>query len=165
MSSNHIANFRKLSKTKILLGNKEIEVKRMAVNIAQPFYKCFIYLEVKGEKQTGLYNISEEDIKHHINSIGYSYEEYAIYKNALIKREEHDDGAAIIKGKVTETHDSELRIRFLTDYNLIITGQDSPFNSNKFEIGTKDYFDDILSGKIKAEDLFDFLDTFQRNEI
>ena len=43
-SSMFIEHFEKLSKTKVLMGVKELEVKRMAVNIDQSYYKCFIYL-------------------------------------------------------------------------------------------------------------------------
>lgn len=163
-SSMYIEYFEKLSKTKVLMGVKELEVKRMAVNIDQVYYKCFIYLEVKGEKQTGLYNIDDIDIKRHIETFGYSWEEFGLHKNIPIKREEYDDGAAIIKGKVVETFGAKLRTRFLTDYNFLIAGHDSPFNSQRFEIGTEKYFDDILTGKIEPECLFDFLNTFQKRE-
>ncbi|MEO8109003.1 MAG: hypothetical protein ABI594_03175 [Ginsengibacter sp.] len=164
LSSMYIENFEKLSKTKVLIGVKELEVKRMAVNIDRAYYKCFIYLEVKGEKQTGLYNIDGSDIKRHIETFGYSWEEFGLYKNIPITREEYDDGAAIIKGKVVETFGAKLRQRFLTDYNFLITGHDSPFNSQKFEKETDKYFDNILSGKVDAERLFEFLDTFQKRE-
>jgi len=163
-SSMFIEHFEKLSKTKVLMGVKELEVKRMAVNIDQSYYKCFIYLEVKGEKQTGLYNVKPSDIKRHIETFGYSWEEFGLHKNIPISREEYDDGAAIIKGKVVETFGAKLRTRFLTDYNLLIAGHDSPYNSQRFERGTDKYFDDILSGEIEAECLFEFLDTFQKRE-
>jgi len=163
-SSMFIENFEKLSKTKVLMGVKELEVKRMAVNIDQAYYKCFVYLEVKGEKRTGLYNTDASDIKRHIETFGYSWEEFGLHKNIPIRREEYDDGAAIIKGKVVETFGANLRTRFLTDYNFIIAGHDSPFNSQRFERGTDKYFNDILSDKIEAERLFEFLDTFQKRE-
>lgn len=163
-SSMYIEHFEKLSKTKVLMGVKELEIKRMAVKIDQVYYKCYIYLEVKGEKQTGLYNIEDSDIKRHIENFGYSWEEFGLYKNIAIRREEYDDGAAIIKGKVVDTFGAKLRTRFLTDYNFIIAGHDSPFNSQRFERGTDKYFDDILSGKIEAESLFEFMDTFQKRE-
>lgn len=163
-SSMYIDHFERLSKTKVLMGVKELEVKRMAVNIDQAYYKCFIYLEVKGEKQTGLYNIEASDIKRHIETFGYSWEEFGLFKNIPIRREEYDDGAAVIKGKVVDTFGAKLRIRFLTDYNFIIAGHDSPFNSQRFERETDKYFDDILSGKIEAESLFEFMDTFQKRE-
>jgi hypothetical protein len=163
-SSMYIDHFEKLSKTKVLLGVKELEVKRMAVNIDRAYYKCFIYLEVKGEKQCGLYTYNDSDIKRHIETFGYSWEEFGVYNNIRIKREEFDDGAAIIKGKVVETFGAKLRTRFLSDYNFIITGHDSPFNSQKFERSTEKYFNEILSGKMEAERLFEFLDTFQKRE-
>ncbi|HEX4372492.1 MAG TPA: hypothetical protein VHZ50_04210 [Puia sp.] len=164
MSSMYIQHFEKLSKTKVLMGVKELEVKRMAVNIDQAYYKCFVYLEVKGEKQTGLYNLNDTDIKRHIENFGYSWEEFGLYKNIRIKREEYDDGAAIIKNKVIETFGAKLRTRFLTDYNFLIAGHDSPYNSHRFEKDSNKYFDGILTGKVEAERFFEFLDTFQKRE-
>jgi hypothetical protein len=61
--SMYIKQFQTLSKTKILLGIDELEINRIAVSISPFYYKCFIYVETKGEKQIGLYNFTKEDIE------------------------------------------------------------------------------------------------------
>lgn len=163
-SSMFIDNFEKLSRKKILIGIKELQIKRIAVNIDPVYYKSYIYVETNGEKQTGLYNISINDIKRSIESIGYCSEEYGLFKKRFIRREEYDDGAALINSRVVETVGAKLRTRFLSDYNFIITGSDSPYNSEKFETGTRDLFNEVLKGNIQAERLLEFLDTFKKRE-
>ncbi|MDI1354772.1 MAG: hypothetical protein PSX36_07635 [bacterium] len=69
-----IDKFKVLSKTKVLMGWDELEIKRVAVYISDSYYKCFVYVEAKAERQTGLYNFKPEDIKRHINTFGYSLE-------------------------------------------------------------------------------------------
>lgn len=164
-SSMYINHFERLSKTKVLFGIKELEVKRMAVNIDQQYYKCFIYLETKGERQTGLYNLQDSDKTRHVRTFGYSWEEFGLYRGTPIRREEYDDGAATINGKIVQLEDeATVRMRYLTDYNLIIASNHSPYNSQKFVTGSENYFNAILAGKADPESFFDFLKTFKRYE-
>lgn len=51
---------------------------------------------------------------------GYYTEEYGLIGKKIISRQEHDDGAAIINGKIVDASNSELRLRHLTPYNFII---------------------------------------------
>jgi hypothetical protein len=74
-----IQKFKALSKTKVLLGHDEIEIKRIAVNVDKHYYKCFIYVEAKAEKQTGFNNYTKEDIKTLTNEHGYWSEEYGLH--------------------------------------------------------------------------------------
>lgn len=159
-----IDRFKVLSKTKILMGWDELEIKRVAVYISESYYKCFVYVEAKGEKQTGLYNFKPEDIKRHIDTFGYSIEEYGLLGKNPIRREQYDDGATVIKDKVVDATSADLRVRFLSDYNFIIAAKQSPYNSNKFNRESKEYFNDILQGKQTAETFFEFLETFEKRE-
>lgn len=161
--SMYIKHFEKLSKTKILLGIDELEINRIAVYISPSYYKCFIYVETKGEKQTGLYNFTTEDINRHIETFGYSSEEYAILGKRPISREHYDDGATIIKGKVVETFGSKLRVRYLSNYNFIITAKQSPFNSQKFDRESYNYFNAILKGEKTADEFIENLKLYERN--
>jgi hypothetical protein len=163
-SSMHIENFEKLTKTKVLIGIKELEVKRMAVNIDSAYYKCFVYLETKAEKPTGLYDTNENVIKRDIETFGYSWEEFGLLGKQLIRREEYEDGAAVIKSKVVDASSAKLRTRFLSDYNLLIAAHDSPYNSDKFERYSEDFFNGILTNKITTEFFFEFLSTFKKKE-
>jgi hypothetical protein len=160
----YINEYKRLSRTKILLGIQEIEIKRMAVHIDKLYYKSFIYLEANGEKQTGLYNLSQENLQWQIKSFGYAFEEYGLFKKRPITRNEYDDHATVINGKVVSTDGATLRYRYLTDYNLIIAAHNSPFNSDKFQSQSELYFNDILLGSKKADELFEFLGGFNKIE-
>ncbi len=159
-----IDKFKVLSRTKVLIGHDELELKRIAVFISRTRSKSFIYVEAKGEKQTGLYDYKPEDIKKHIEAFGYSSEEYGLLGNTAIRREEYDDGATTIKGKVVDATSADLRLRYLSDYNFIIVAKQSPYNSRKFRSESVNYFNDILIGKQTPEIFFDFLSTFEDHE-
>lgn len=161
--SMYINQFKKTSKTKILLGIDELEINRIGVYISQSYYKSFIYVETKGEKQIGLYNFTKEDINRHIETFGYSFEEYALFGKIPISREHYDDGATIIKGNVVETFDSKLRVRYLSDYNFIIAAKQSPFNSQKFDKESYNYFNSILRKEQSAEIFIEELKKYERN--
>ena len=114
------------------------------------------------KKQIGLYNNSEQEIKENIKHFGYSWEEYGLIKyyyfwKKPIKREHYDDGATIIRGKVVNTENAELRVRYLSNYNLIISSKGSPYNCMLFDNESKKYFDGILNGEIEFDEFFDFL--------
>ena len=144
------------------MNENELQIKRIAVNIDQSYFMSFVYVEVEGEKQTGLYKFTQEDIERHKRSFGYSWEEYGLYKDKAFNRQEHDDGSAVLNGKIISINESELRVRYLTDYNFIITSHQSPYNSPKFDL-SKEYFDGILCGTKSAQDLFEFLKAFRKN--
>lgn len=163
-SALHINHFKTLSKTKVLINIDEIEIKRFAVFISDSYYKSFIYLEAQAEKQTGLYNLDEEAISNPTSSRGYSSEEFGLYKNKPITREEYDDGSAVINGKVVATTNVELRKRFLSDYNMIIAAKQSPYNSRKFSRETKEIFNDILKDSSRVDDFFKYLDSYEKDE-
>ena len=109
------------------------------------------------------------NIQNHINSFGYSWEEYGLIKNWIgwktpIRREDYDDGATVIRGKVRNTFNAELRVRYLSDYNFIIAAKGSPYNSNKFTRNSKRYLNGILKKEIDPNDFFEFLKEFNKNE-
>ena len=160
--SSFIDKFKVLSKTKFLMNRDELEIKRVAVYISDSYYKCFVYVEAKSERQTGLNNFKPEDIKRDIRTFGYSSEEYGLLGKKPIRREQYDDGATVIKDKVVDATSAELRIRFLSDYNFIIAAKQSPYNSDKFDRESMDFFNDILQGKQTTEKFFEFLKTLEK---
>jgi len=163
-SSLYIDNFAVLSKTKVVLDVFEFEIKRIAVHVDELYYRYFIYVETKGEKQTGLYNLKPEDIKREIETHGYSKEEFGLFGKHFIRREQYDDGAAEIKGKVIDVKGAQLRVRYLSDYNFIIAAKQSPYNQDKFYGESEAYFNSILQGKSKPESLFKYLETFEKKD-
>jgi hypothetical protein len=158
-----IKHFEVLSKTKILLGTDELEIDRIAVNISNHYYKSFIYIETKKDKHTGLREWSDEQVQNILNIFGYCSEEYALFGKTPISRLDYDDGATVIKGKVVNVEGAKLRVRYLTPYNLFIAAKQSPYNSTEFDNDSENYFNDILNGKKSAEDFFEVLKKYKRN--
>ena len=163
-SSLDIKLLRTLSKTKVLMSNNELEIKRIAVFVGNTDWKSFIYVEINAEPQTGLYNYSMEDIQDRISSMGYCAEEYGLLNKIPIHRQEYDDGAAVINGKVVDAGTAELRIRYLSSFNFVVAAKQSPLNSARFCKESREKFDSFLAGELPEEDFLAFLQGFDRNE-
>ncbi|MFV0198151.1 hypothetical protein OBK01_08060 [Empedobacter falsenii] len=164
-----IKKFKRLGSKKVLLNIDQLKIKRIAAYQGDSYYKDFVYVEVEGEEQTGLHNYTKEDIQRHIDTFGYSWEEYGLIKNRFgwtkpIRREDYDDGATVIRGKVRNAMNAKLRVRYLTTYNFIIAAKGSPYNSSKFDRESKTYLNGILKGKIEPDVFFEFLKTFEKHE-
>lgn len=165
----YIEQFKRLGKTKVLINHDQLSINRIVVYQSESYYKNFVYVEVKGEKQTRLYSIDEDEIKMLIEKNGYCREEYGIMKNKIgsniyIRREDYDDGATLINGKVREIKNAKLRVRYLSDYNFIIAAKGSPYNSIRFSKHSKYYFNNILNKKIELDDFLNFLNSFEKHE-
>ncbi len=168
-SSNSISSFGKIDRNTALMDFKRLRVRRIAAYHTHVYYKDFVYVEVEGERQTGLYNLSKSDIESAVNRLGYSTEEYGVIKNflswkTLISREDYDDGATEIRGKVRNAQDAELRVRYLTTYNFIIAAKGSPYNSDRFTNKSNVIFNKILKNEVEPSVLFEFMETFRKNE-
>ncbi len=164
-NSMFINHFRTLSKTKCLMNIQELEIERIAVYHGDAYYKDFIYVETKPEKPIGIYDTSKENIIERIKHFGCVKEEFGLYKGKPITRNEYDDGAAIIKGKVVDIIGAtELRVRYLSKYNFIIAAADSPYNSTKFDTISEEYLNGILNGTHTLEELVDKAEPLRKNE-
>lgn len=155
---------------KVLMNSDRLKIKRIAAYQGASYYKDFVYVEVEGEKQSGIYNFDEEDIKRRIDLRGYSWEEYGVIENWIgwktpITREEYDDGARVVNGKVKDAMDAKLRTRYLSDYNFIIAAKGSPYNSLKFNKYSESYFNRILKNEIKPDEFFEFLKGFKKPDV
>lgn len=168
-SAMFIEKFKRIGSKKVLMNFDQLKIKRIAACQGDSYYKDFVYVEVEGEKQTGLYNHTKEDIQRHIDSFGYSWEEYGLIKNRLgwttpIRREDYDDGATVIRGEVRNAMDAQLRVRYLSTYNFIIAAKGSPYNSRKFDRDSKTYLNGILKGEVEPKTFFEFLEGFEKHE-
>ena len=166
-----IDSFSVLFFNKYLIGRHEYKIKRIAVyHDGVRDYSDFIYVEVVGEKPTGLYKKSKKLFEEELKNNGYVVEEYGLYKYLKVFKKkltltEYDDSATQICGRIVNTSKSELRIRHLTKYNFIICAQESPYNSPKFDKESEPYFNAILRGEIKPDLLFNWLNTFQKENV
>ena len=164
----HISSLKKIGRSKLIMNIEEMKIKRIAICNSEFYYKCFVYVELFGEKQTGLYNYTKGDLERHTKSFGYSSEEFGVVKGLFgidkaIHRDEYDDGATVIKGKVKQV-DAKLKLRYLTPYNFIIAAKGSPYNSVRFQRESRDYLDKILNDKADANIFFEYLQNYTRNE-
>lgn len=150
-----ISKFKVLDKETILMNNKELLINKIAAVYSGSYKQLFVYVEAKAMSPTGVYEWNDELIKSSIACTGYAKEEYSIYKKKhFLTREEHDDGAAIIKGKHVRLYgEDELRERFLSPYNFVIAPHDSPINNLKFDEILDESLNGILTGVITVEDL------------
>ncbi|SFM63703.1 TIR domain-containing protein [Chitinophaga sp. YR627] len=134
-----------LSNGRLLIGKYEYDVDKIAVYVGSSDNESFIYVKVRGESSvftgiTGHNNKSESFL-----TSGFTREEYAIYKNQIITREEFDDGAAEIEGTVINfTESPELRVRCLSPFNFIISAQTSIYNSQISDSSFKVFLDKDL---------------------
>jgi len=165
----YIDKFERINKTTVLMGIKQLKIKRIAAYHGDSYYLDFVYVETEAEKPTGLYNYNKDELAEYVKNRGYSSEEYGIITNFLgwkriIHRDEYEDGATVVRGKVKDASKAELRTRFTSKYNFIIAAKGSPFNSVKFRRESNMYFNGILSGKMSPNDLFDFMKKFNKHE-
>jgi len=163
-SSLPISSFKILRKNLVLINDYEFKIKSMAAHISDSRYLNFIYLDIEGDKPSGVYPNDKKRIEEHIKSIGYSSERVGLYKGKYIKGEEFDDGAMFRNGKHINLSEAELRIRYLSDFNLIIVPKASAFNSQEFDRLSEPYFKDVIKKKILPEKLIEFMKQYSRNQ-
>lgn len=150
----HIENFSVLSPDTVLIDYQEFIVEEIAAVNSGANHQTFIYIKTKASPPTGLYDLSSVDEE--IENEGFSREEFAIFNSVLIPRVEYDDGAATIDGKVVALNGkAELRVRYITPYNLILAPFDSPINNNQFDQHRVRLLNDMLQGKADLEILVD----------
>jgi hypothetical protein len=106
---------------------------------------------------TGLYDWPAEDLARCVHDLGYVSEEYGVYKGKhLVTRAEYDDNAARIDGKLVRfENDLELRVRYITPYNMIIAPHESPINNNEFDDELESWLNRLLVEPSTFDDFFE----------
>lgn len=162
-----INSFKRLSSTKFLMGVDEIEVKRIIVYASNYYFRKFIYVESYPEKSVGIYGeIDKTAIDKWIQQYGEYHEEYAVFKDNVITREEYDDGAAVINGQVEDTKgEAELRIRYLTPYNFIICAKWNPLNNRVYDSGIEKILNGMLTGENDINELVKLVEKLPRHKM
>jgi hypothetical protein len=147
--NNAIDHFRVLEPTSVLLDHKELPINRICASYSQSYKHLFVYVEAHPSPPTGLYPRSPEEFKAALNEFGYVWEEYGLFKNThFVTRAEYDDNTAVILGKVVPLEDEcQLRTRYLSPYNFVICGSDSPINNLKFDVTLQIYMNRLLAGE------------------
>lgn len=71
-----------------------------------------------------------------------------------MSRAQYDDGSTVLDGKVVEMNrDVELRVRYVTPYNLLIAPLDSPINNNRFDQKRRELLNEVLREDVLLEHL------------
>ena len=160
-----ISSYKTISKNKVLIGSHEFKIKRIGVFMSSFHAKSFIYVETAKEKQTGVNNLTDLNIKKQIDGFGCSFEEYGVLnENTRISKEHYEDGATSINGKIMDTTTAQLRRRYLSDYNFLIGANQSVFNAPSFKAESQKRMDSILKAEIKAEEFIERLKKYNNEE-
>ncbi|SDJ19320.1 toll/interleukin-1 receptor domain-containing protein [Halanaerobium congolense] len=164
-ASESINSFERIDENKCLINDEEFIIDKIAVHRNPAYFRQFIYVETKPEKPTGIYNDYEEIISSQLDFRNYAIEEYGLYREHIITRSEYDDGAAVIDDKVIDVINADLRIRYLTKYNFIISAQFAPFNSREFDILSRSYLNNALeNNNNKLDELFTHMSNMERHK-
>jgi hypothetical protein len=159
--------FKRLGLDRILLNNLELWVQYVVtVREFSSHDRNFVYVQTLPEKSTGLYPPHAEWLQDFLqerlnkNYGYYAYEEYALWEDKLITRQEYDDGAALVEGKPVRISGAELRLRYITPYNFILCGGDHILISSEVNVDMEltNLLDEILLGTKNINDLMDFVD-------
>ncbi len=160
-----IDKYERIADDKCLIGANECKINKLAVYKSSSYYRSFIYVEFKSEEPVGVYAyINEEYITNRLEYRAYAHEEYAVYKGIPITRMEYDDGATVIDGEVVDLNmEAEVRIRYLSPYNIIICAKFNPFNSQLGDKATQRCLDGMLNGSVRIEELIDIAEKLPRH--
>ncbi|MBA0207955.1 toll/interleukin-1 receptor domain-containing protein [Pectobacterium brasiliense] len=149
-SDNAVHHYQRVSDSKIMLGDTLYDISSITVYSSQAYYQSFIYFDIKPENPTGLYpDLNIQDI---VNEFGYSWEEYAIYKNMLIKSNDYYNGATVVNG-IPQRLNGEAKIvtHYTTKYNFILAASSSPYSSESLRRILPEVMNAILSNKLDLE--------------
>ncbi|MDD2270984.1 MAG: hypothetical protein PHP95_17095 [Desulfuromonadaceae bacterium] len=162
----HIYKFEQIDNDTVLLNGQELKINKIAAVNPDSYYRCFVYVETKPMEPTGLYPRTKEEIEQSVDIFGYCTEEYGLFKDKFkVSRAEYDDGAAKVNGSLVEIHgESQLRVRYITPYNMIIAAQNSPLNNSRFDQDLEQLMNNMISGKVTLEQVEEIISQLPKRE-
>lgn len=162
LQCNALTRFFRLSQTRCLLDNFELEIERVAVWRSQSYHHCFVYVEVRPDQPIGLYRETEDVLCDMVSLKGYAKEEYGLYQNTPITRACYDDGTAFLDGEIVDVSGALLRVHYLTKYNFLIASKFSPINSSEFDNISETILNNMLEGGNHLDELCRVIDRLPR---
>lgn len=158
-----VERFEILNRKKVLLNYDELIIEKIVAFRGSSYYQDFVYVQCKADKPTGLYEHNQLSLESSKEEGGEYQEEFAIFRNKYISRQDYDDGATIINGKPIKTIGAELRGRTLIKYNFIICAKFAPYNCQKFSATSKEYFKNLLNNQITFDEFAKWMRSFPKN--
>lgn len=168
--SSDIDNYRHLGGRHFLIQTMEVNVKKIIayVDPSGRYYGQYVYIETYPDKPTGIYApYSENHIEEIRKELGYYSEEYGVFKimgwEKNVSINEYDDGHTLFLGKLISPtrKNKELRERFLTPFNFIITSFQSSINCDQFA-QSDNYFNKLIQGEMTIEQFNNYLKKFPK---
>lgn len=166
-----IDNYRWLRGKHCIIDIMELNIRKIVayVDPSGRYYGQYIYIETVADKPTGLYPTHTKDyINRWKKEWGYYSEEYGVFRllhlfRKNVSRNEYDDGHTRFLWKVVSPtqKNQELRERFLTPYNFIITSQQSSFNCDQF-YDSNEYFNKLLKNEMTIEEFNKYMKEFPK---
>ena len=159
---NRIRKFGIFRTNDVLLNGVELHrIRRIAALGSTSYWATAVYVETDGVPPSGLYNYSTSEYE---KKRGYGYEEVGVYKGRFIRREEYDDGSAIINGKVVRTlGKAKLQVRYLSSYNFLIVPIASPVNESRIDGIFNDMMRKLLDRSMSVHELAAAINGLPRN--
>jgi class 3 adenylate cyclase len=152
LSTNSVNRFSRLSSRIWLLNNAELQIERVAAVDDSAYWRRFVYVEVSEVSPIG--EIDQSEIAHRQKAWGFCPEELCLFRGRYLRREFFDDGAGEVDGRIVDFNgEAELRIRYLTRYNFLISGQDSSINNTAFDQRLEAVMNGLLLGSGTVEDI------------
>lgn len=171
--SSNIEKYRHLGGRHFLIQTMELNIRKIVayVDPSGRYYGQYIYVETYPDNPTGLYpSHTKSHIEEWRKEHGYYSEEYGVFRILhlfwkKVTSNEYDDGHTRFLGKLISParKDQELRERFLTPFNFIITSPHSSINCRQFA-ESDDYFNSLLKTEMTIEQFNDYLKSFPKPE-
>jgi hypothetical protein len=142
-----------------LIDIHELDIAKLVAHRSPPEADMeFIYIEARAVCPSGIYTFTESDLARRVAEWGFAHEEVGYYKERYISRAEYDDGYARLDGEVLHVgEEAEVRLRYLTPYNLLIAPFDSRINNRSIDSRVKESLNEILTGMSTLQDVVDLL--------
>lgn len=161
-----IEEFQRLNAETFLMDIQELKIDKIAAIHLGSYFRHFVYVQVEPMPPTGLYANVSESIDRCLKEFGYCSEEYGLVEGeTLVTRNELDDGAAKIGGKLIDIRGIvELRVRYLTPYNFLIAPHMSPINNNEFDPILREMLNEMLAGRKNLDQLIEVVRKLPKKE-
>jgi hypothetical protein len=159
-SNMHLHAYSRLGPDRVLFGYDELRLSRVVAFRPPHTMRNFLYIEARADQPSGAYRYGDGEIdaalaqRLHDPLMGYYVdEEYGLWHGHPITRTEYDDAAAIIDGRPQRTSGADLRVRYLTPYNMILCSRKHVINQNRLDRPIGEMMDGILIGTVTIQEL------------